>query len=99
MFRYFNIWSTNYKFGIANYYSCIYYKADIEDYNDFLDCPNIKKSYFDRFSDVAKFSKWFIAFEVLDAIYELLKTFLEINKECQKKKKEMINNPLGYGYW
>lgn len=71
----------------------VYNKGDIGDYKDFLDCPNVKKKYFDSFSDVVKLRKYFIAFEVLDAIFEVLGTLLQIGQAFDKKKEA---NSYGY---
>ena len=65
----------------------VYYnKGDIGEYKDFLDCRNVKKNYFNRFSDVVKLSKFIIAFEIMDAIFEVLATLLEIAIALDKKK-------------
>ena len=64
----------------------VYYnKGDIGEYKDFLDCKNVKKNYFDQFSDVVKLSKFIIAFEIVDAIFEVIGTLLEIGQAADKK--------------
>ena len=43
-------------------------KGDIEKYDDFLDCPNVKKKYFENFSDIEKLRKCFLAYAVFNII-------------------------------
>ena len=74
----------------------VYNKGDIGDYKDFLDCPNVKKKFFDNFSDVVKLRKYFIAFEVLDAIFEVLGTLVQIGEAFEQKDKIMETNSFGY---
>ena len=79
-----------------------YNKGDIEEFNDFLDCPNVKKSNFNNFSDVTKLRKYFIAFEVLDSIFEVIKTIIEVLNAYEKFEEEVHQierNRLGYGIY
>ena len=46
--------------------------GDIQKYDDFLDCKNIKKNYFDKFSDVSKLRKCFLAFGIFSIISEII---------------------------
>lgn len=64
-----------------------YNKGDIGEYKDFLNCKNVKKKYFDQFSDVIKLSKFIIAFEIFDAIFEVIDTLSEIAEASENKKK------------
>ena len=79
-----------------------YNKGDIEEFNDFLDCPNVKKSNFNNFSDVTKLRKYFIAFEVLDSIFEVIKTLIEVVNAYEKFEEEIDQierNRFGYGIY
>ena len=79
-----------------------YNKGDIEEFNDFLDCPGVKKKYFDKFSDVTKLRKYFIAFEVLDSIFEVIKTLLEVvnaHEEFEEEAKQIERKSFGYGIY
>ena len=64
-----------------------YSKGDFDKYVDFLECKNVKKNYFDKFSNVLKLNKYIIAFEVLDSIFELLETLFEINEVMEKNEE------------
>ena len=46
--------------------------GDIEKYDDFLDCKNVRTNYFDQFSDITKLRKCFLAFAVFSIISEIL---------------------------
>ena len=46
--------------------------GDIQKYDDFLDCKNVKTKYFDKFSDITKLRKCFLAFAVFSIISEVL---------------------------
>lgn len=74
----------------------VYHKGDIGEYKDFLDCSNVKKKSFDSFSDVVKLRKYFIAFEVLDAIFEVLGILVQIGGAFEQKNKKMETNSFGY---
>ena len=79
-----------------------YNKGDIGEFNDFLDCPGVNKKYFDNFSDVTKLRKYFIAFEVLDSIFEVITTLLEVanaSEEFEEEAKQIKRNILGYGIY
>ena len=79
-----------------------YNKGDIEEFNDFLDCPNVNKRYFNNFSDVTKLRKYFIAFEVLDSIFEVIKTIIEVVNAYEKFEEEIDQierNRFGYGIY
>jgi len=43
-------------------------KGDIEKYDDFLDCPKVKRIYFEKFSDIENLRKCFLAFAVFNII-------------------------------
>lgn len=45
-------------------------KSDIEKYDDFLECDNVRENAFDQFSDVNKLRKCFLAFLVLNIIVQ-----------------------------
>ena len=65
----------------------VYYnKGDIGEYKDFLDCKNVKKKYFDQFSDVVKLSKFIVAFEIIDAIFEVIGALIKIAEAADGKK-------------
>ena len=79
-----------------------YNKGDIGEFNDFLDCPGINKKYFNSFSDVTKLRKYFIAFEVMDSIFEVIKTILEVINAYEKfeeEAKQIKRKILGYGIY
>lgn len=79
-----------------------YNKGDIVEFNDFLDCPGVNKKYFDKFSDVSKLKKYFIAFEVLDSIFEVIKSILEVTnayESFEKEAEQIKRNLYGYGIY
>ena len=79
-----------------------YNKGDIGEFNDFLDCPGVKKKYFDNFSDVTKLRKYFIAFDVVGSIFEVIKTLLEVvnaSEKFEEEVKQIERNRLGYGIY
>ena len=43
-------------------------KGDIEKYDDFLNCPNVNRKYFEKFSDIEKIRKCFLAYAVFNII-------------------------------
>lgn len=45
--------------------------GDIEKYDDFLDCKYVNRDYFKTFNDVEKFRECFIAFTVLNLLFEI----------------------------
>ena len=81
----------------------IYKKGDLDEFNDFLECPGVNKKYFDKFSDVTKLRKFLIAFEIIDSIFEIFQTALELINAIEKfeKKAEAFKNRiiLAYGIW
>ena len=75
--------------------------SDIGKYDDFLDCNNVKQSFFEKFEDTDKLRKSFLAFAILNIISEVLdkfKDFVEKGAESDKKsekgsdKSSSINN-------
>ena len=71
--------------------------GDIEKYDNFLDCKNVKKDTFKQFSGIEKFRKIFIAFTVLNIISEIIdktKDFFDLwdenidEKDGKKQKTE-----------
>ena len=77
-------------------FGVVYLKGDIGEYNNFLGCPNIKKQYFQRFSDVTKLRKYIIAFEILDSIFEVLGTMNELYEAYAKYTK---NEEISFWYF
>ena len=81
----------------------IYKKGDLDEFNDFLECPGVNKKYFDKFSDVTKLRKFLIAFEIIDSIFEILQAALElinaIEKFEKKAKQFEERNFASYGIW
>ena len=58
--------------------------GDIEKYEDFLDCKGVKVDFFDRFSDIKKLKRVFLAFAILNIIGESLdkcEEFPDLNKK------------------
>ena len=51
-------------------------KGDINKYDDFLDCPNVKKKFFKQFSDTEKLRKCFLAFAVFNLTSEFIDKIL-----------------------
>ena len=51
-------------------------KGDINKYDDFLDCPNVKKKFFKQFSDLEKLRKCFLAFTIFNLISEFIDKIL-----------------------
>lgn len=70
-------------------------KSDIEKYDDFLDCKNVKVKSFNKFSDVNKLRKCFIAFLILNIIIQGIDQF-EKCCECQFKSLEEKEEPYGF---
>ena len=52
--------------------------SDIGKYDDFLECKNVKVKFFDKFTDVDKLRKIFLAFAVLNIISESIDKANEI---------------------
>lgn len=81
-------------------------KGDAEKYNDFLDCKNVKKKFFEEFSDVNKLRNSFFAFLVINIIskgidqfekmFDCLQNFSESSELSQNSSNadpnESINN-------
>ena len=64
--------------------------SDIEKYDDFLDCKNVKESFFEKFEDTDKLRKCFLAFAILSIISEILDKangLLEKYEELEEKMK------------
>ena len=74
----------------------LYYieKGDIEKYDDFLDCPEVRVKFFDKFGEINSLRKCFIAFFILNIIEQgidkLAKVFDIVEKliELDDKNKE-----------
>lgn len=64
----------------------LYYieKGDIEAYDNFLDCKNVKKYIFDDFSQIKKLRNCFIAFLILNIIVQ---TIDKLEKCCEMSEK------------
>lgn len=63
-------------------------KGDIGKYEDFLDCTNVKKSFFtDNFSDINKLRKTFIAFTVFNLLSEIFGRAESLFEPCDEKIK------------
>lgn len=63
--------------------------ADIEKYDDFLDCENIKENYFEKFKDINKLRKVFLFFAIFNIISECLDKAKELLERFIKAKKEI----------
>ena len=77
--------------------------SDIGKYDDFLECRNVKESFFEKFGDTEKLRRAFLAFAVLNIISEildkvdfLLETFEETKEIIQddSDKNSSINNTI-----
>ena len=44
--------------------------GDIQKYEDFLDCSNVRKKFFEKFSDIKKLRRSFLAFAIVNIISE-----------------------------
>lgn len=81
---------------IALSFILLYYieKGDIEKYDDFLDCPEVRVKFFDKFVEINSLRKCFIAFFILNIIEQgidkLAKIFDIVEKlvELDDKNKE-----------
>ena len=72
----------------------LYYieSSDIGKYNDFLNkCVNVKRKFFDKFSDVDKLRKIFLVFAVLNIVSESIDKADEL---CEKCKRETDDKPI-----
>ena len=73
-----------------------YKKSDLGEYDDFLDCKQVNKRYFDsNFSKVIKLKKYIVAFEIIDAIFDVLETIMDIAEAMEGKKKSEDPYPMG----
>ena len=65
----------------------LYYieSSDIGKYDDFLECLNVKRKFFDKFSDVDKLRKIFLVFAVLNIVSASIDKADEL---CEKYKRE-----------
>ena len=64
--------------------------SDIGKYDDFLECRNVKESFFEKFEDTDKLRRSFLAFAILNIISEVLDKSKDLFKLCaeSEKKKE-----------
>jgi len=72
--------------------------GDIGKYDNFLDCRNVKKEYFEEFKDIDKLRNSFLGFAGLNIINESIdkaKYLLEKCENCEKceknRKSELVN--------
>ena len=56
--------------------------GDIEKYDDFLDCKNVRTEYFKNFTDVDKLRKCFIAFTVLNLLADIFDKVEKLFEPC-----------------
>ena len=70
-------------------------KGDLEKYDKFLDCENVRKDYFNDISKIKNLRKCFIAFFVLNLISQGLEKCYKCCDfdEKEDKKEEKENNP------
>ena len=61
--------------------------GDIEKYDDFLDCKNVRTNYFKNFNDVDKLRKCFIAFTVLNLLSDI---FDKVEKLFKQGNQQVI---------
>ena len=79
-------------------YVCIlillYYfeKGDIETYDDFLDCKNVRVDFFDQFSDVDKIRKCFYVFLILNIAIQGIDRFEKILDFINDMRKPETQN-------
>lgn len=69
--------------------------GDIGKFDDFLDCRNVKEKYFEKFDDTYKLRRCFLAFAVLNIIYESLDKVKEFLENYIKNKKKIENFQKG----
>ena len=62
--------------------------ADIEKYDDFLDCRNVKENFFEKFNDINKLRKSFLAFAIFNIVSESLDKAFEILEGLENGKKK-----------
>ena len=72
----------------------LYYieSSDIRKYDDFLECKNVQKKFFDKFADVDKLRKIFIAFAVLNIISESIDKAKDLFESCCPGGKAINND-------
>ena len=63
--------------------------SDIDKYDDFLDCRNVKESFFEKFEDTDKLRKCFLAFAILNIISEILDKAEDLFKKCAEAEKNI----------
>ena len=59
--------------------------GDIEKYDDFLDCKNVRTEYFKNFTDVDKLRKCFIAFTVLNLLADIFDKVEKLFEPCSEQ--------------
>ena len=57
--------------------------GDIGKYDDFLDCKNVREKYFDKFNDISKLRRCFLAFAILNIISESLDKANDLFEGCK----------------
>ena len=57
--------------------------GDIGKYDDFLDCKNVREKYFDKFNDISKLRRCFLAFAILNIISESLDKAKDLFEGCK----------------
>jgi len=62
--------------------------SDIGKYDDFLDCNNVKQSFFEKFEDTNKLRKSFLAFAILNIISESLDKSNNLFENCSESDKK-----------
>ena len=72
----------------------LYYieSSDIGKYDDFLECKNVQTKFFDKFADVDKLRKIFIAFAVLNIISESIDKAKDLFESCCPGGKAINND-------
>ena len=72
----------------------LYYieSSDIGKYDDFLECKNVQTKFFDKFADVDKLRKIFIAFAVLNIISESIDKAKHLFESCCPGGKAINND-------
>ena len=76
------IWAARIVLSILLFYNVE--NGDIQKYDDFLDCKNVRTNYFDRFSDVTKLRKCFLAFAIFSIISEVIGKVGELIDKAEK---------------
>ena len=56
--------------------------GDIGKYDSFLDCKNVKENYFEKFDDISKLRRCFLAFAILNIISECLDKAKDLFEVC-----------------